>query len=77
MFLQGPTLKYNAKKGEVMATTTVTTIGRIMTKNVIAAGAKEGIRKGLSLEDARVEELMTKQPITADILASPESVIDR
>ena len=60
-----------------MATTTVTTIGRIMTKNVIAAGAKEGIRKGLSLEDARVEELMTKQPITADILASPESVIDR
>lgn len=36
----------------------------------------KAVRKGLSLEEIRVKDLMTKEPITADSAASPESVID-
>ena len=89
------------------------TVGKIMTKNVIAARMDEyasqvllqilsgqysgmpvidtekkvvgvisefdllnAIRKGVSLEEVKVKELMSKEPITADINANPESVID-
>ena len=96
-----------------MTSATMMTIGKIMTKNVIAtrmddyasqvllqilSGQYSGmpvidsekrvvgvisefdllkaIRKGLSLEEVPVKDLMTKEPITADSNASPESVID-
>jgi len=100
-------------KGWPMTSATMMTIGKIMTKNVIAtrmddyasqvllqilSGQYSGmpvidsekrvvgvisefdllkaIRKGLSLEEVPVKDLMTKEPITADSNASPESVID-
>ena len=89
------------------------TVGKIMTKNVIAARTEEyasqvllqilagqysgmpvideenrvvgvisefdllrSIRKGDRLEDVRVKELMSTEPITTDVHASPSSVID-
>ena len=35
-----------------------------------------GIRKGLSLEEVHVEDLMTKQPIVVEATCSSESAID-
>ncbi len=90
-----------------------TTVGKIMTKNVIAARAEDyasqvllqilsgqysgmpvidaqkqvvgvisefdllkAVRNGLSLEEIRVKDLMTKEAITTNTTATPESVID-
>ena len=93
--------------------TTLTSIDKIMTKNVIAtrpgdyasqvllqilSGQYSGmpvidaerrvvgvisefdllkaVRKGMTLEEVKVQDLMTKDPLTADVSATPESVVD-
>ena len=36
----------------------------------------KAVRKGMALEEVKVKDLMTKDPLTADISATPESVVD-